>query len=86
MLYCSDEEDQDGSEYQYDVHMLEHELMHYEIQGRSRGGWNLSESGGGNCGGGRDLCESGGRDLRESGGRDLCESGGGCGLPLVGGY
>ena len=35
MLYCSDLEDQDGSEYQYDVHILEHELMHYEIQGRS---------------------------------------------------
>ena len=35
MLYCSALEDQDGSEYQYDVHILEHELMHYEIQGRS---------------------------------------------------
>ena len=50
-----------------------------------RGVWNLSESGGGNGGGGRDLFDSGDRDLRESGGRDLCESGGGCGLPLVGG-
>ena len=35
MLYCSDLEDQYGSEYQYDVHILEHELMHYEIHGRS---------------------------------------------------
>ena len=35
MLYCSDLEDQDGSEYQYYVHILEDELMHYEIQGRS---------------------------------------------------
>ena len=36
MLYCSDLEDRDGSEYQSDVHILEHELMRYEIQGRSR--------------------------------------------------
>ena len=35
MSSCSELEDQDGSEYQYDVHILEHELMHYEIQGRS---------------------------------------------------
>ena len=36
MLYCSDLEDRDGSESQCDVHILEHEVMHYEIQGRSR--------------------------------------------------
>ena len=35
MLYCSDLEDQGGSEYQYNAHLLEHELMNYEIQGRS---------------------------------------------------
>ena len=87
MLYCSDLEDQDGSEYQYDVHILEHELMHYEIQGRSCAvvgiylnlvvvmavvaGIYVNLVGG--------ICVN-------LAGRDLCESGGGCGLPLVGGY